>query len=450
MQLQIFNWHLSLGRTKAVPGALSAPDSRGGWWPVVREAFAGAWQNNIEFSVQDVTTYSTVWACITLIASDISKLWVKLVEQDQNRIWLETESPSFSPVLRKPNRYQTRIKFFECWMLSKLINGNTYVLKDRDARGVVKALYILDPQRVRPLIAPDGDVFYQLSADALAGLTENTVVVPAREIIHDVMVPLYHPLVGVSPITACGIAALQALKIQNNSTRFFANGSQPGGILTAPHAITNETAERLMRHWEANFGGESNVGKIVVLGDGLKYEPMTMTAVDAQLIDQLKWSDEKICACFHVPGYMVGIGPPPPYTDIQSINLQYYNQALQAPIENLEALLDEGLELPSAPRRLGVEFDLEALLRMDTRTQVDNSTKGILGGLFKPNEERAKFSRPPVPGGDTVYLQQQQYSLEALNKRDTAPPTTPSPAAALPAREVRERLQKAVEMRLAA
>jgi phage portal protein BeeE len=40
-------------------------------------------------------------------------------------------------VLRKPNRFQTRIQFLESWALSKLSRGNTYVLKQRDNRNVV-------------------------------------------------------------------------------------------------------------------------------------------------------------------------------------------------------------------------------------------------------------------------------------------------------------------------
>jgi phage portal protein BeeE len=47
-------------------------------------------------------------------------------------IWTETDSPAFSPVLRKPNRYQNRIQFWESWILSKLTRGNAYVLKERD------------------------------------------------------------------------------------------------------------------------------------------------------------------------------------------------------------------------------------------------------------------------------------------------------------------------------
>jgi phage portal protein BeeE len=72
-------------------------------------------------------------------------------------------------VLRKPNHFQNRIKFIEHWMLSKLAWGNVYALKERDARGIVSALYILDPQLVTPLVTPSGDVYYKLEADHLLG-----------------------------------------------------------------------------------------------------------------------------------------------------------------------------------------------------------------------------------------------------------------------------------------
>ena len=101
-------------------------------------------------------------------------------------------------MLRSPNRYQTPAQFFETWMISKLLWGNTYVLKDRDARGVVTALYVLDPCRVKPLVSPEGAVYYELQTNELAGigLTGGPLVVPAREIIHDRWNCAFHPLVG--------------------------------------------------------------------------------------------------------------------------------------------------------------------------------------------------------------------------------------------------------------
>ena len=375
--------------------------------------------------------YSTVWACITLIASDISKLCVELMEEDEDGISTEVENSPLSPVLYEPNHFQTGIQFYEQWILSKLIRGNTYVLLERDNRKVVVGMYILDPSRVQPLVASDGSVFYQLGQDYLSGLQGTGIQVPASEIIHDRWNCLFHPLVGLSPIFACGSAAMQAIQIERNSTKLFANGSQPGGVLTAPGPISNEAAARAQQWWEDNFAGQQNIGKVAVLGDGLKYEPMTMTAVDSEIIKQLNLSDERICRTFHVPGYMVGVGGMPNYNNIEALNQQYYSQCLQVLIEAAERCLDKGLSLDN--QGYESEFDLDGLLRMDSATKLDAATKGVKGMVFTPNDARKTFNLKPLVGGDTVYGQDQDHAIEWLHLRDQQPPTAPQPAPQPPA-----------------
>ncbi|MES3092783.1 phage portal protein [Sphingomonas aerolata] len=317
--------------------------------PIVRESFSGAWQQNVEVNQTAVLAFHAVFSCMTLIASDISKLRVKLVSQDTHGIWAETTRPAYSPVLRKPNSFQTRIQFFESWFLSKLSSGNTYVLKRRDARNVVIALYVLDPHRVKPLVADDGSIFYELQQDDISEIA-GPMVVPAREIIHDRFNCLFHPLVGVSPIYANGLAATQGLRIQDNSAVFFGNQSRPGGLLSAPGKISKESSEELKANWYDYYGGK-NSGRVAVLGDGLKYEHMAVTAKDAELIDQLKWTAEVVCSTFHVPPYKLGIGNLPTNSNVESLNLEYYTQALQSLIEAAELCLDDEAERLGAMQR---------------------------------------------------------------------------------------------------
>lgn len=424
--------------------------SRGrGWFPIF-ESFSGAWQRNVVLDRDTVLSYHAVFACITLIASDIAKLRMKLVERDNAGIWSEVESPSFSPVLRKPNDWQTRIQFWEHYFLSKLVTGNTYVLKERDNRGVVVKMYVLDPRRVVPMVAEDGTVFYQLQCDNLAGV-ESDILVPAREIIHDRFNCLFHPLVGVSPIYANAVAATQGIRIQNNSARFFGNQSQPGGVLTAPGEIGDDTAARLKEYWEANFTGD-NAGKIAVLGDDLKYQALTINAHDSQLIEQLRWTAEVVCSTFHVPPYKIGVGEMPTYNNIQSLNVEYYSQCLQAHIEAAELCLDEGLGIGAGVktadgRMYGTEFDVDGLLRMDSVTQFDVLEKAK--SVLTLDERRRRVDAKAMKaGGDTVYLQQQDHSIEAIAARDKllieqAKNPTPAVPDAVPANDNSDELEAA-------
>jgi HK97 family phage portal protein len=243
------------------------------------------------------------------------------------------------------------------------------------------------------------------------------------------MVSLWHPLVGISPIYACGMSATMGNKIQANSTQFFANASRPSGALTAPGKIDDETANRLKTEWEKNYGS-GNIGRLAVLGNGLAYSAMTIPAVDAQMIEQLRWTAEDVARAFHVPMWKIG-GVEPARTSVESLNQTYYSDCLQSLIESAEALLNQGLEVPD---RYEIEFCLEGLLRMDTAAQYTTLGEGVKGSLMAPNEARKRLNLKPLTGGDTIYMQQQNYSLEALAKRDQQddPFGTAKPAA-LPA-----------------
>lgn len=386
----------------------------GSWWPwgypQTLESFAGAWQMNVTVDQTLVSAYWAIFSCVTLISKDVSKLPIRVM-QFKDGLKVET---SLRPVLQTPNHFQTTLEFFFNWMACQLLHGNTYILKRRDDRGFVDAMYILSPFRVRPLVTDDGSVYYQLAADNLANLNDSQLIVPASEIIHDRMYTLHHPLIGVSPIFACGVAAMQGLAIQDNSSKFFQNMSRPSGVLTAPGSISNDVAARLKAAWETNFSG-SNIGKVAVLGDNLKYEPMSVNAHDAQLIEQLKMTGEMIAACFHVPGYKIGVGPQPTVNNTAALNQQYYDQCLQYLIEKAEARLNEGLELEFP---FEVEFNLNNLLRMDPATRYDSHQKAIAGAWKSPNEVRREENLASVRGGDSVYMQSQNHSLSALDQRD--------------------------------
>jgi HK97 family phage portal protein len=395
----------------------------------VLEPFAGAWQRNIQVdTLENNLAFSAVYACVSLIANDIAKLRIKLTRREPSGVWTEVSGSPFSRALVKPNRYQTRIQFLCHWMTCKLLHGNAYALKERDQRGMVSNLYLLDPRSVRPLVADDGAVYYRINGDKLAGVADTGIVVPASEIIHDRMVTLWHPLVGVTPIYACGAASTQGRRIQANSARFFENQSQPGGILTAPGKIDNDVALRLKTDFERDFSG-SNRGRILVAGNGLKYEAVTIAANDSQLIEQLRWTVEDVARCFHVPLHKIQAGSDPSHTNIAALNQDYYSQTLQAHIEALEILLDEGLELPAD---YGTELDLDALLRMDPSTRFDAYTKGVTGMWLAPNEARKAENLEPVPGGDSPLAQQQNWTLAQLEQR---PPPTSAPAIAPPVQD---------------
>jgi phage portal protein BeeE len=143
-----------------------------------------------------------------------------------------------------------------------------------------------------------------------------------------------------------------------------------------------------------------------------------------------------VARAFHYPEFKLG-GELPRGATAEVLTMNYYTGCLQALIESLELALEEGLGVPDG---IGAEMDIDALMRMDTAALYDSNDKGVSGGWLAPNEARFRANYGPVTGGDSPMIQQQNYSLAALAKRDaqadpfaagkpSAPPAaTPPPA----------------------
>jgi HK97 family phage portal protein len=390
-----------------------------GWFRIIGESFAGAWQKNVTVTQAELVSYPTLYACVMRIASDIGKLPFCLKQVDDNGIWKEVPNPAYSPVLRKPNGYQTAQQFREQWQVSKLTQGNTYALKRRDNRGVVIELYVLDPCRVQPMVTETGAVYYQLQTDRLNTLPEgypsDYLLVPASEIIHDRCICIHHPLIGVPPLCAAYWPAVKNLKILQSSAQFFQNSSQPGGILTAPAGMSDSDAKTVQSYWDNNYSGD-NAGKIAVIGADMKFTSFAMKGADSQLVEQMQYSDRQICQPFGIPPYIVGVGEIPAGLKVDDVTNTYYSLSLQAHIEAMEYLLDEGLGLSTKPE-LAIELDLEPLLRMDQTKQAEFESKLVGAKIKTPDEARAKFNLAPTGGGATLWGQQQDYPLGMLADR---------------------------------
>jgi phage portal protein BeeE len=160
-----------------------------------------------------------------------------------------------------------------------------------------------------------------------------------------------------------------------------------------------------------------------------------------------------ICSAFHVPPFKIGMGPFPPAASLEVMNGIYYADCLQAHIEAWENSMDDGLGLNATEtngRMLGIELDIDQLLRMDQKSMIDMLAVGVGSAIYSPDEARKRVELEKVKGGSTPYLQQQNFSLEALAERDeNSPFAKPAAAPSAPAAVSNDDEVKALTERLA-
>lgn len=378
----------------------------------IHEPFSGAWQRNMELTTEKKSGFFAVFACVSLISKDIGKMGITLKAFKQGVLQKTGVPKDLKIVMKKPNKFQTWQQFQEQWTTSLLLRGNAYIFIVRDVFGVPVRLVCMNPDLIRVLVSDDGDVFYSVYNDPLAQTEAENI--PASEIIHDRINCLYHPLVGLSPIYACGVAAGLGTHILSATSMLFKNGARPASLLVAPGPLDPEKAKKMQDRWNEKFTG-SGVGGTAILSDGVAYHQIGISAVDSQTIEQLKYSAFMVATAFNVPPFKIGLEKPP--SDVQSANEIYFSDCIQSYVESRENLLDDALELKEK-YNCEMFLDIDALIRMDRTSKMAYLKTGVGASVITPNEARAELGLPPISGGDTVYMQQQNYSIDALSKRD--------------------------------
>lgn len=367
----------------------------GGTKPSGREAMASA----------------AVYSCISILSQEVSRLdlhhW--FLNDDRSRSLVKSSAPAV--VLRKPNTYQSKSDWMMFMMQSLLLDGNAYSYAERDSRGAVSALHPVYPSSAQPMrVEGTYEIYYNIGTWYYMGQQLDRFV-PQRDMLHLKLFTGTDPVIGLSPLQALGPAVSLGGNIQQQSASFFENMSRPAGILRTPKPLSTEAAKRLQEQWQEGMSGKF-VGRTAVLDNDVDWKPLSMNAVDAEIIAQYKMSVETIAQVYRVPMFMLGDMTKMSFNNVESLQKAFIMSALGFYLQHIENALGDFFNL--SPNEY-VEFDLErGLLRPDFLQRMEGYVKGVQGGILTPDEPRARENLPPIPGGDRAYMQKQNVPLEML------------------------------------
>ena len=279
-----------------------------------------------------------------------------------------------------------------------------------------------------PYIAEDGSLFYSVGTNPMIA-EEIDYLVPARDILHLRQYTPRHPLIGESAIKAASLSIGINVALNQNQAAFFSQMNRPSGVLTTDMQLTKDQLTQL----RSAFDDQSktwNQGGMPILSNGLKFQQLGVSSVDAQLIGSQRMSVEEIARVFGVPLPVIGDLSHATLSNVESLINMWLSISLGSTLENIERSLDRLFDLPANE---AIDLDTAPLLRTDFMGKIDGLTKGIQGGLFTPNEGRAQMNLSDIPNGDQAFMQRQMTSLDLLKDlnqnemKDEPQPPAPTP-----------------------
>lgn len=381
-----------------------------GWWQQGKDPLTGAGT-------------SVVSACTDAYAQTAAALPVNHYATDEDGIKTLVRTSAASRVVMRPNEYQTRSDFYLNLIKSLLMRGNAYAVGLRNDRNEIAEMHLLS-HSTQPYVDPETkEIFYAAGENPLIKEPDMiNYLIPARDICHIRLHCPRHPLVGVTPIENAVDSIVANSAITSQQARFFNNMARPSGVLSTDLKLTKDQMMQLRAAWEEQ-SKDMNTGGIPILGSGMKWEQMSISSQDAQMIDAFHMTVEDVARAFRVPLPLINDNRHSTYNNVEQLISMWLSGGLGFLIDHIENSLDRFFNLPA---NAVLEFDTDRLLRTDFAGRVDGFTKAIQHALMSPNEARAKFSGlPPVKDGDKPIVQQQMVPLGWTQNQ---PKPEPAPA----------------------
>lgn len=357
---------------------------------------------------------STVYRCVDLISDSLAVLPLETFALDNNGFkTLLSNDPVYRVLNLEPNDGMSRFVFFKTLMASVLLTGNGYAYIERNTKNEVEQLHYLQSNDVTAVWIKIGGI--KRKRYQVAGFNE---LVEPRDMIH-VLNFSYDGITGVPTLTHARQTLGVAGDSEAHAAGFFKSGANTSGILTIEGArLTKEQKQQIYTTWQERTNpitGKPN--GIVVLEGNQKYQPISISPKDSQLLESRQFNVIEICRFFSVSPVKAFDLSKSSYSTIEATQLEFLNDTLLPVITKFETEINRKVFLPTQWGTRRAEFNTSVLLRADKTSQSNYWNTMFQIGAASPNEIRRELNLSRIENGDDTFVQVNVQTLKNATQK---------------------------------
>lgn len=339
---------------------------------------------------------SAFWACARILSETVACLPLSMHRRTADGKSIpETQHWLIRLLTSKPNRYQTRIEFFETLVLNLSTQGNFYGLLTRSG-GMIISILPLPANRVIVNVADDGSKLFEYHTD------KGVLIYDDTQIWH---IPLFgNGVTGLSPLAFARNSIGIAQAAEDRVTSIYRNGAKPAGVLMVDKPLSKGQRDRLRESFSDL--AEGNQDNLIVLESFMKYEQISMNPAEVEMMSTRRFQLEDIARFMGVPSVLINDTSATTVwgSGIQQLIDGAYKLNFRPYLERIELSAQIHLLSFEERQQYYLKFDFDSLLRMDRNSRATANQQAINSGQMTPNEARAEEGRPPLPGGDKLLV----------------------------------------------
>lgn len=350
---------------------------------------------------------SAVYRCVNCISDSISQLPLEPYKVDSKGYKRKLiNDPTYKILNATPNKRMTRYTFISLLVQSMLLNGNGYAYILRDNEGKVRELIFLPSSYVT--IIPPKTLTEPVSYQVI-GING---IVKEEEMIHLINYS-YDGVTGISTLTFARNTLGLCHDSEKHARNFFTKGAALGGFVENPNIMSAKQKEDFSQTWVNQMGSENGAtNKVGILDGGMKFNSVTISPADSQLLESRQFDIVSVCRYFGVSPIKCFDLNHANYNSSEAANLSFLTDTLSPVMQKIELEMERKL-YPNED--IDVRFDTSALLRTDKSALSSYFREMIQNGIMSINECRKELDMLPVEGGNKTYMQSNMMSLENIS-----------------------------------
>lgn len=371
--------------------------------------------NKTAVSPATALTFSAVWAAIRLISESVASMPLAVYKKEKNGDKIEIENELSFLLKYKPNSYQNKIVFFEKILVDLLCNGNSFVQIVRNGAGRPIELLPLDYAGV-DVFFKDNQIYY--TSTELDGSYSSDEILHFK-LITDVNASknnnTKNGILGLSPIEQNANAISWGQSVEEYGSTFFANGAKLSGILKTSRSLSEQAIDRLRSSFNNNYAKLSGSNQTAVLEEGLEYQPISISAEQAQFLKSREFSVAEVARIFNCPPHLLKDLTRSTNNNIEMQSQEFVSYTLLPFLTKLELEMNTKLFSRASIGKEYIKFNANGLLRTNVKDRADYYKTAITNGWLTINEVRALEDLNNVTEGDKNYIALNLTTIDSCN-----------------------------------
>lgn len=320
-----------------------------------------------------------VWACVSIIADNVSTLPLQLFHLGKQSAPLDPQA-----WMTQPNVEQVSVDFWHRVLTSLLLDGNSFIAYETNTTGGFTSLVPIHPELVQVIRDPaTGQLIYWFLGRPYT----------SAQIIHIKAFTVAGHLRGLAPIEFARMAIGLGLTAEEFGARFFDQGITMPGVIETPKDLTEAQAKILAKTFSASHQGTKKSHLPGVITNGGSWKPLSVTPEQAQFLETRRFQKQEIAALFRVPAYLLD----PSVTSSWGTGIQEQNRAfVQYTLLPWLTRIEQAVSAVLQPKALKVKFNVDNLLRADVKDRFASYKIALDCGFMTVNEVREREDLDPI------------------------------------------------------